>query len=1209
MKKIYLCFLLISGLFASAQNPASIDPTFYSTTPADAIVSASNGIPLLHQLPDGKMLIGCNYYNNIYYPGIARINADGSRDTSFFIGSGNAMKVISMDVQSDGKIIIGGDFTNYLGEFGGQYNRIGRYNINGGRDNSFQIGTGFNEVVRKLIVMPDDKILVFGDFTTYQGQTATRMIRLNADGTKDETFTIGTGFNDVVYDAIVQPDGKILVAGRFSSVQGHVTDLIARLNANGTVDTSFSIDAMLGEDGVTSIALQPDQKILVRGDFSLLGGSLKNGIARLHPDGSNDDSFQSGIGVVTQDLIPIIGGRISMTPDGKILVATLSYKGIPYGGLVRLNLDGNVDATFNAGRASHPRTEYMDDNTGGYYMNWVFNTNGKITVAHDSYRFDDYYARNVVQLNDNGSVNHAFNMNKGFKGDVYTSVRQPDGKIVVGGVLNSYNSHASSRLIRLNANGTPDFGFNLGTGFNYAVKTLALQPDGKLIVGGDFTQYNGTNCLGLVRLNPDGTRDTGFNVNVPLSGTYAGNPVTIESVAVQTDGKILVGGYFQYSFQQVLRKTLMRLNANGTFDSTFLVSASYNAPEPHITFQPDGKILISGYGVSGVIRLNPDASQDATFALVGTGFTNASGAAAVKQMVLQPDGKIVVSGSFTKYNSVTTGPLTRLNNDGTRDMTFMGGVPDFASGVTHLNIQPDGKILVSGELFQYSGQNVPDLIRINPNGTRDTGFTLSLDFPCTTSHVLADGKILIGGDFFKYYQTPVNHFTRLNGDGTHDTTFNNDSGYDDIVNTIATTNDNKIVTGGNYTNYNGTDAKQASRLLSNGNIDTTFNTSGTGFNASLRNVAAQTDAKVIAAGEFTSYNGVNLGRIARLNANGSVDATFNTGTGFNNTVHAVAVQADGKVVAVGEFTTYNGIATNRIARLNSDGSLDATFALGGGLNGTAHAILLQTDGKIVIGGSFTAYNGNTANGIARLSATAVFDGSLTIGAGFNQAVKTLALQSDGKILAGGDFTTFNGIAANRIVRLSANGTSDAGFVSGNGFAAAVHCLAIQEDGKILVGGDFDNYNGTAAQKLTCLLPSGVIDTAFDTSTGFNGVVNALKIQNGGAILVGGDFTSYKSQNVNRLTRLEGTAVALSTPGFEKKQSSLVIYPNPVSDILNFETKTGQVIGYEIYDLNGKIVDRRPLQQQSVNVFHLPNGIYIILARTDHGTFSKKFIKQ
>ncbi|HLM61072.1 MAG TPA: FG-GAP-like repeat-containing protein, partial [Pyrinomonadaceae bacterium] len=176
------------------------------------------------------------------------------------------------------------------------------------------------------------------------------------------------------------------------------------------------------------------------------------------------------------------------------------------------------------------------------------------------------------------------------------------------------------------------------------------------------------------------------------------------------------------------------------------------------------------------------------------------------------------------------------------------------------------------------------------------------------------------------------------------------------------------------------------------------------------------DGKVLVGGGFTTVNGSPRGRIARLNADGTLDATFNPLGGANNTVFEIAVQTDGKILIGGSFTSYNGSSRNYLARINSDGSLDGSFSTVSG--GTVRAIKIEPNGKIIIGDTITESQfGTSRSRIIRLNADGTLDATFNPGAGLNGLIYTLASQADGKLLAGGNFTIYNNVGKISIVRL------------------------------------------------------------------------------------------------------------------------------------------------------------------------------------------------
>jgi len=218
-----------------------------------------------------------------------------------------------------------------------------------------------------------------------------------------------------------------------------------------------------------------------------------------------------------------------------------------------------------------------------------------------------------------------------------------------------------------------------------------------------------------------------------------------------------------------------------------------------------------------------------------------------------------------------------------------------------------------------------------------------------------------------------------------------------------------------------------------GQNDPAFNSENTGFtsdigvngpNNNIRASVIQSDAKIIIGGQFTSYMGTAINRIARLNENGTLDATFNVGTGLNGSIRTIALQADGKILAGGDFGTYNGTTKSALVRINTDGTLDNTFISGQGpnvgSNGGVHKIIPLSNGKIVITGDFATFSATARSRIAIINSDGSLDTSFDPGTGANGTITSAAVQSDGKVVIGGLFTSYNGTTRNRIARLNSN---------------------------------------------------------------------------------------------------------------------------------------------------------------------------------------------
>jgi uncharacterized delta-60 repeat protein len=741
----------------------------------------------------------------------------------------------------------------------------------------------------------------------------------------------------------------------------------------------------------------------------------------------------------------------------------------------------------------------------------------------------------------------------GFGGDVLSIAVQNDGKIIVGGEFGYYNGVDASQLIRLNSDGSKDTGFNIGTGFNgFGINFVAIQSDGKILVGGSIITFNGISENNLVRLNTDGSKDITFNIGSGFNGN-------VNFIEIQSDGKILVGGEFS-TFNGNLQSKLIRLNNNGSIDTTFNINSGFNSGVNSIVTQNDGKIVVGGSfnsynGISqnGLIRLNPDGSKDTTFN-VGTGFNGW-----IKSIAIQSDGKIIVGGDYTNYNNVLQNKLIRLNLDGTKDVSFNIG-SGFNGWIETIAIQSDGKIIVGGTYDSFNNiQNQLSIVRLNSGGSKDTAFNIGTGFNnlINTIKLKSDGKIIVGGNFYEYNELSENSIIQLNNNGSKDFSFNTGNGFGKAVYAIKEQSDGKILVSGEFISYQSVNQNRLIRFNPDGTKDLSFNI-GTGFNEGVYCIAVQSDGKILVGGSFSSYNGTIQNGIIRLNSNGTKDISFNIGTGINSgispyRIQTIQIQSDGKILVGGSFSSYNGISQNGIIRLNSNGTKDTTFNIGSGFNGSIESIAIQSDGKIVVGGDYTSYNNISQNRLIRLNSDATKDFSFNIGIGFYgfvDSVNSIVIQSDGKIIVGGGFAEFNGIVERGLIRLNSDGTKDLSFNIGAGFNnGRIASIGLQADGKILIGGDFDNFNGISQNHLIRLNSNGVKDTAFNIGTGFIGWIHSIVINSNGKIFIGGNFASYNDNYYYGLLALNGNGI-LSNEDLVNANNNINIFPNPANTHIN-----------------------------------------------------------
>jgi uncharacterized delta-60 repeat protein len=717
----------------------------------------------------------------------------------------------------------------------------------------------------------------------------------------------------------------------------------------GDVDLSFNPGSFINAE-VYVVAAQSDGKAVIGGAFTTVRGAVRNGLARLNADGSADPTFN-----------PAIGGAVSIVaqPDGKLLVG-----GFFSNGIARLNVDGSLDNSFNPGTGA----------TGGSDPPGVHSialqTDGKILIGGQFASFNGTTRNGIARLNSDGSLDTGFNPGTGMGGPapvVFSVALQSDGKLLVGGDFTSVNGTARNRIARLNINGSLDTSFNPGTGANSGLDFAAVQADGKVLISGIFTSFNGTARNRIARLNSNGSLDTGFN---PGTGADA----EVYAVAVQADGKVLIGGDFS-AINGTARNRIARLSGDGSVDTS----------------------LDPGTGAAG-------------------GF-----ASEVRSVALQPDGRVLIGGLFTSVNGAGSICIARLNSDGTVDPTFhpSSGPNDW---VDSLVTQPDGKVLIGGGFISVNGTASSGIARLSADGTLDSSFNPGMGAggngsaapTVYSATVQPDGKVLIGGEFVSFDGTARNRIARLNADGSLDTSFDPGTGADSTVSAVALQADGKVLIGGTFGSVDGTSRTNIARLNTNGTLDTGFVANANGW---IHCLTVQPDGKLFVGGDFTAVNGTSRGGIARLKADGSLDTSFDPGAGADSTVSAVALQADGRLLIGGWFASVSGTARNGIARLNSDGSLDLSFNPVAGPDGPVFTVAVQPDGNALIGGEFVSVNGTARGGIARLNADGGLDATFNPGSGADNEVDSVALQRDGKVLVAGSFASVNGVVRAFLARL------------------------------------------------------------------------------------------------------------------------------------------------------------------------------------------------
>jgi uncharacterized delta-60 repeat protein len=689
-----------------------------------------------------------------------------------------------------------------------------------------------------------------------------------------------------------------------------------------------------------------------------------------------------------------------------------------------------------------------------------------------------------------GEVDTSFlaNLTGQSAGRVNKIVVQPDGKALVGGNFRVAAGVVRSGLLRLNTDGTLDTSFQPPNFFNPGgiggtINAIGLQSDGKILVGGDFQGADSTQRQGLMRLNTNGSIDQTFNAFLNNGSTI------IYDIIILPDARILIAGNFSIGDGNGNRIGIARLNSDGIHDSLVY----QNIVEINkIVLLPDGR-LIAG-NASSVRRFNVDGTFDPTFNVVTV---NGS----VLDMHLLADGKILVAGNFSQVNGFDLRGIFRVNPEGGVDTTFNSGGTNTNFGVFGITPAPAGKFIIFGSFTTYNSVARTRAALIDANGALDTSFTYTGSLTPNDLAILPDGKILVGG----LSGTSLNALSRINANGSPDTSFSILIGNSGTAYKVLVQPDGKILVAGQFVAANGVARGNIARFNADGSLDTGFTPPNVGFSTAIYELELQADGKILVPvwagssgytyrlntngivdlqinntpypfdaqylpdGKFLIING---DRVRRYNSNGTIDNTFLAlGTNDSFSMYRMALQPDGKVIVVGTFSQISGNVRGRIARLNTDGTVDATFNPPGGANANVNTVVVQPDGKIVIGGDFTGINfDNSKKYIARLNSDGSLDTSFL--AVLNAPVLGLKLQPNGKILIGGAMSTVNGAFRPGIARLNQDGSLDASFNTGTGTNSTVWSIDLQND-KIIYGGQFSATNGVSTLGIGRLLDTAV----------------------------------------------------------------------------------------------------------------------------------------
>ena len=510
--------------------------------------------------PDGKILVGGSFLGigGQSRPRLARLDPHTGLADSFNPNCNGPVSALALQV--DGKILVGGNFFTV----GGQYRyRMARLDPGTGAADSFNPEPGGNlPTISTIVVQPDSKILVGGKFSSIGGQPRNQIARLDpASGLADSFNPDANGQLQTVASIVVQPDGKIITGGSFSSVGGQVRNHIARLETDGRLDQTLAAEIV--NDWVFNLAVQPDGKIIITGNFTTVHGVPRNRIARLNADGSLDTTFTSNAyGEIYS---------VAVQPDGKILVGGAFTGANSIGGQTR-NYLARLEGTTGLADSFAPNP---NDRVGSVRMS----NDGKILVSGGFATIGGQNRNRIARVDPITGLADAFNPDA--NSYLYTVTSQLDGKVLFGGFVTSVSGQTRNGIARVEGQSGALDSFNPNA--SSFVHAIVPQGNGKILVAGNFDSIGGQTRRGMARLDSSSGLADSFNAN--------SNSI-VHTMVPQSDGKIIVSGYFS-SIGGQGRGWLARL------DGTTALADSF-APAPTsdvfpVALQADGKVLVGGY--------------------------------------------------------------------------------------------------------------------------------------------------------------------------------------------------------------------------------------------------------------------------------------------------------------------------------------------------------------------------------------------------------------------------------------------------------------------------------------------------------------------------------------------------------------------------------------------------------------------------------------
>ena len=659
---------------------------------------------------------------------------------------------------------------------------------------------------------------------------------------------------------------------------------------------------------------------------------------------------------------------------------------------------------------------------------------------------------------------------------------------------------------------------NLDLRLNGSVRAIVRQPDGGVIVGGEFGFINGVPRRNLARLHPDGSLDMDWNPAITAH--------QVRALAVDAEGSVYVGGYFSVIAGQP-RRYLVKVSGSGTGS----VDPDWN-PAPNndvnaLAWGSGGNLHVGGaFTQMGGLSRNRIARVSGS----GTGAVDAnwnpSASGNVLALAMAADGSLYAGGVFTQIGGQGRNRIAKLSGVGAGNAD-----PNWnpsASGIVEaLAVGTDGAVYAAGRFIEIGGQARNYIAKLTGNGTgmADAQWNPSASWYVDALALDGEGAVYAGGWFSTIGGQPRNRIAKLSGTGAG----NADPGWNpsanNNVNALAVAADGMVHAGGFFSQIGGQARIGLSLLSADGSAAAAIaDTERTGWANAL---AHQPDGGIIVGGAFHRANGAARNSLLRLFPDGGLVPDW--APSVSGEVYALATDSSGAVFVGGDFSTVNGQGRSDLAKLSGSGTgeLDPVWNPSP-VGDFVHRLLPDNNGAVYVLGSFIEIGGQQRSYIAKLSSSGTGAADPVWNPSPDLSVSVIAQDASGAIYVCGNFGEIGGQVRNHIAKLSPGGTGAADPNWNPSPDESVYGLAVA-NGSVYVGGAFSHIGGQARQSVARLSASGsgAADPAWNPSADYS--VELFAVDEEGSVYVGGHFTQIGGQARNHIAKLSGSGAGEVNP--------------------------------------------------------------------------------